>query len=277
MIRMIGLDLDGTLLTREKKLTEENRKALQEAAQSGVWIVPVTGRPLAGIPKQVLEMPFIRYIITSNGAVTTDRYAEKTIRERCMTRETAEKTLRAAEGEGIIREYFAGGYGFHDRSTRELLWKRFERTPVLSYLKKSRIQVEDLYGELRSKESGIENLAIMCPTPEVKKRVLERVSGIGGIRIIYPWPTDLEITSWGADKGEALISLAELQGCRREEVMAMGDGNNDLGLMRAAGLAVAMGNSALEIIEAADHVTDDNEHDGVAKAVRRYVLRRGEG
>ena len=252
MIRMIGLDLDGTLLTREKKLTEENRKALQEAAQSGVWIVPVTGRPLAGIPKQVLEMPFIRYIITSNGAVTTDRYAEKPIRERCR-------------------------YGFHDRSTRELLWKRFERTPVLSYLKKSRIQVEDLYGELRSKESGIENLSIMCPTPEVKKRVLERVSGIGGIRIIYPWPTDLEITSSGADKGEALISLAELQGCRREEVMAMGDGNNDLGLMRAAGLAVAMGNSAPEIIEAADHVTDDNEHDGVAKAVRRYVLRRGEG
>lgn len=275
MIRMIGLDLDGTLLTGDKRLTEGNREALKEAAQSGVFVVPVTGRPLAGIPEQVLELPFIRYVITSNGAVTTDRDGRRPIRERCMARETAEKTLRAAEGEGIIREFFTGGYGYHDRSTRELLWKRFERTPVLSYLQKSRIEVEDLYEELGGNET-IENLSIMCATPEEKDRVLERVKGIKGIRIIYPWPTDLEITSSDADKGEALLSLAQMLGCRREEVMAMGDGNNDLGLMKAAGLSVAMGNSAPEVIEAADYVTTDNEHDGVALAVRRYVLERGE-
>ena len=275
MIRMIGLDLDGTLLTGDKRLTEGNREALEDAAKSGVFVVPVTGRPLAGIPEQILELPFIRYIITSNGAVTTDRGGGRPIRERCMARETAEKTLRAAEGKGIIREFFTGGYGYHDRSTRELLWKRFERTPVLSYLQKSRIEVEDLYEELGGNET-IENLSIMCATPEEKDRVLERVKGIKGIRIIYPWPTDLEITSSDADKGEALLSLAQMLGCRREEVMAMGDGNNDLGLMKAAGLSVAMGNSAPEVIEAADYVTTDNEHDGVALAVRRYVLERGE-
>ena len=275
MIRMIGLDLDGTLLTRNKRLTEENRAALAGAAENGVIVVPVTGRPLAGIPEQILELPFIRYIITSNGAVTTDRAGAHPIRERYMPRETAERTLRAAEGEGIIREFFTGGYGYHDRSTRELLWKRFERTPVLSYLQKSRIEVEDLYEELGGNET-IENLSIMCATPEEKDRVLERVKGIKGIRIIYPWPTDLEITSSDADKGEALLSLAQMFGCRREEVMAMGDGNNDLGLMKAAGLSVAMGNSAPEVIEAADYVTTDNEHDGVALAVRRYVLERGE-
>ncbi|MCR5810653.1 MAG: Cof-type HAD-IIB family hydrolase [Lachnospiraceae bacterium] len=275
MIRMIGLDLDGTVLTGDKRLTERNREALEEAAQSGVFVVPVTGRPLAGIPEQVLELPFIRYIITSNGAVTTDRAGGRPIRERCMARETAEKTLMAAEGEGIIREFFTGGYGYHDYSTRRLLWKRFERTPVLSYLEKSRIPVEDLYEELGGSDT-IENLSIMCSTREEKERILARVRNISGIRIIYPWPTDLEITSSDADKGEALLSLAELLGCRREEVMAMGDGNNDLGLMKAAGLSVAMGNSAPEVIEAADYVTTDNEHDGVALAVRRYILGRGE-
>ena len=272
MIRMIGLDLDGTLLTGQKELTAGNRAALEKAAENGVYIVPVTGRPLFGIPMQVMELDFIRYAITSNGAVTTDRACGKTIRERCMSKETAEKTLRAAQGERIILEYFTGGYGYHDSVTHELLWKKFENTPILRYLEKSRIPVEDLYGRLRESRRGIENLSIMCPTPEVKESILSRVKGIEGIRIIYPWPTDLEITSKDADKGEALMSLAAGLGLRREEVMAMGDGNNDLGLMNAAGLSVAMGNSSPEVLAAADFQTSDNEHDGVAEAISRYVL-----
>ena len=272
MIRMIGLDLDGTLLTGQKELTAGNRAALEKAAENGVYIVPVTGRPLSGIPTQVMELDFIRYAITSNGAVTTDRACGKTIRERCMSRETAEKTLRAAQGERIILEYFTGGYGYHDSVTHALLWKKFENTPILRYLEKSRIPVEDLYGRLRESRRGIENLSIMCPTPEVKESILSRVKGIEGIRIIYPWPTDLEITSMDADKGEALLSLAAGLGINREEVMAMGDGNNDLGLMNAAGLSVAMGNSSPEVLAAADFQTSDNEHDGVAEAISRYVL-----
>ena len=272
MIRMIGLDLDGTLLTGQKELTAGNRAALEKAAENGVYIVPVTGRPLSGIPTQVMELDFIRYAITSNGAVTTDRACGQTIRERCMSRETAEKTLRAAQGERIILEYFTGGYGYHDSVTHELLWKKFENTPILRYLEKSRIPVEDLYGRLRESRRGIENLSIMCPTPEVKESILSRVKGIEGIRIIYPWPTDLEITSMDADKGEALLSLAAGLGINREEVMAMGDGNNDLGLMNAAGLSVAMGNSSPEVFAAADFQTSDNEHDGVAEAINRYVL-----
>ena len=87
-----------------------------------------------------------------------------------------------------------------------------------------------------------------------------------------PMPTDIEITSADADKGEALLALAEVLGIRRQEVMAMGDGDNDLGLMKAAGLSVAMANSVREILDVADSVTLDNEHDGVAEAVRRFVL-----
>ena len=272
MIRMIGLDLDGTLLTGQKELTAGNRSALEKAAENGIYIVPVTGRPLSGIPKQVLDLDFVRYAITSNGAVTTDRLSGKTIRERCMSKETAERTLRAAQGEGIILEYFTEGYGFHDPDTHVLLWKKFEKSPVLRYLERSRIQVEDLYGRLSESRRGIENLSVMCPTPEIKENVLERVMEIEGIRIIYPWPTDLEITSKDADKGEALLSLAAELGRQREEVMAMGDGNNDLGLMNAAGLSVAMGNSAPEVLEAADFQTSDNEHDGVAQAIRQHVL-----
>lgn len=271
MIRLIGLDLDGTLLTGDKRLTDTNVRALTEAAERGVHIVPVTGRPFRGIPKSVTDLPFIRYCITSNGAVTTDRGGNRAIRERYMTAETVKKVLEAA-GEDVIREYFAGGYGFHDAHTRKLLWKRFGNTPIIDYLRQSRVEVEDLMASLAGQRTGIENISVMCATPEERMRVLDRVERIDGVRIIFPWPTDLEITSREADKGEALLSLAGSLGLEREEVMAVGDSNNDLGLMKAAGFSVAMGNSTKEILDAADRVTEDNEHDGVAAAIDRFVL-----
>lgn len=67
-IRMIGFDLDGTLLTTDKILTERTKKALEAAADQGVILVPATGRPLCGLPKELLELPFIKYAVTANGA-----------------------------------------------------------------------------------------------------------------------------------------------------------------------------------------------------------------
>ena len=93
MIRMIGLDLDGTLLTRDKRLSRENAEALYEADRRGIIIVPVTGRPYSGIPEEVMELPFIKHTITSNGAVTYDSSKKRTIRERYMTVHTARSVL----------------------------------------------------------------------------------------------------------------------------------------------------------------------------------------
>ena len=71
-IKMIGIDLDGTLLTKNKVMTSVSRQALEKAIQAGVEVVPVTGRPYTGVPADVLEIPGIRYVITSNGANTYD-------------------------------------------------------------------------------------------------------------------------------------------------------------------------------------------------------------
>ena len=272
MIRMIGLDLDGTLLTADKRISEENKKTLYRASEQGITIVPVTGRPYFGIPASVMELPFIRYAITSNGAVTTDRAGGGVIRERCMTAQKAAEVLSKARESDIIREYFTGGYGHHDLQGRRLLKERFGNTPVMGYLRQSRILEEDLMQSLGAQPGGIENLSIMCRSESQKYNVLGRIRHIEGIRIIFPWPTDLEITSNRADKGEALLDLCTRLGISREETMAIGDGNNDLGLMRAAGFSVAMGNSDEDVKEAADFVTNDNEHDGVAAAIIKHVL-----
>ena len=83
---------------------------------------------------------------------------------------------------------------------------------------------------------------------------------------------NLELNAPGVNKGRALVALAETLGYRRENVMACGDSDNDLAMIRMAGLGVAMGNAEPEILAAAAAVTDDNDHDGVAKAIERYIL-----
>lgn len=90
--------------------------------------------------------------------------------------------------------------------------------------------------------------------------------------MILPWKTDLEITDGKAEKGDALLFLAESLGIRREETLAAGDSDNDLSLLKKAGIALAMGNASAHIMEAADYITEDNEHDGAARALERFIL-----
>ena len=121
----------------------------------------------------------------------------------------------------------------------------------------------------------IENISLMFSDLAERDLTSERLETVSGIRVIRPWPTDLEITHEAAEKGDALMRLAAMLGIAAEDVMAMGDGDNDRSLLEQAGLSVAMGNAARHILEIADHVTGDNEHDGVASAVEKYVLQEG--
>ncbi len=125
MIRLIGLDLDGTLLTRNKKITERTAEALNRAADRGIGIVPVTGRPLAGLPLELDRIRGIRYAVTSNGACVYDLGRKTILRETGMEPEKAAEVLSAAKDFDPIAEIFAGGYGYHTPDTSRRLEKRF--------------------------------------------------------------------------------------------------------------------------------------------------------
>lgn len=92
-IRMIGFDLDGTLLTTDKILTERTKKALEAAADQGVILVPATGRPLCGLPKELLELPFIKYAVTANGARILETKTEQVLSEMLISVEKAREIL----------------------------------------------------------------------------------------------------------------------------------------------------------------------------------------
>lgn len=272
MIRLVGLDLDGTLLSSDKSLSGGNEEALRRASEAGAYIVPVTGRPLSGLPSVVERLPYVRYVITSNGAVVYDLNEGRAIRERLMSREKALEVLDIADLPGTIFEYFTDGYGYHDDDGWAYLTNRFGTRPLMSYIRKSRRRVDDLKSGILSSPGGIENISTMSLTGEEQSLIYERLGRVEGIRRIVPCGTDLEITSSEADKGSALLALAAYLGIERAQVLAMGDGDNDRSMMEAAGLAVAVANADDRIMQAADHVAASNDEDGVAEAIRRFVL-----
>ncbi len=277
-VRMIGFDLDGTVLTNDKRITERTLETLEKIAERGVVPVPVTGRPLSGIPKNLLSLPCIRYVIYSNGSTTIDLQEEKPLRTHHIPVDTGLvimdilfRTAREKLDRLPIIEFFLNGIGYHEADAEEMLRGRFLHTPVWPYLADSRITVPDLHAFVEEQNTGIEDISVVCRSMEERELMLSEILAYPGIRITRPAPGDFEIGGDFGDKGMALLDLASMLGIAREEVMAIGDGDNDLGLLTSAGISVAMGNSAPHILEIADYITRDNEHDGAAYAMLKFT------
>ena len=105
-IRMIGFDLDGTLLTTDKILTERTKKALEAAADQGVVLVPATGRPLCGLPKELLALPFIKYAVTANGARILETKTEQVLSEMLISVEKAREILDIFSDYDTLRDVY---------------------------------------------------------------------------------------------------------------------------------------------------------------------------
>ena len=275
-IRLIGIDLDGTLLTRQKELTAASRRALTDAIRAGIEVVPVTGRPLAGVPREVLD-------ITGDGdrgelilkGTLGGRTPGTVLRKAHLSHDTVKRILQAAPGEDVIREIFVKGVGYHDPRTQTMLEERFSiAPPILDYINRSRKIVPGFEALLSDPGSHVENISLMFPSQEQRDAAFARLKKIRGndgermLHILVPYYTDLEITHAQADKWRSLEDLGRHLGITDEEIMTLGDGDNDRPMLRGAGLSVAMGNAPDYVKETADRVTLDNEHDGAAEAIR---------
>ena len=140
------------------------------------------------------------------------------------------------------------------------------------YLRDSRIAVDDIHALMRQHAHGIEKFSILYPDYPTRDAARAAVTAACPVEATSSLGCNLELNAPGVTKGQALLNLAETLGYSREQVMACGDSDNDLAMIRAAGLGVAMGNAEPEVKAAADVIVADNNHDGVAEAIHRYIL-----
>ena len=246
-IRLVALDLDGTLLNREGHVTPRTRAALQAAVDKGVYIVPATGRPLASLPPEVAQLPGIRYVITCNGAAVWDlgtdpvgavysRYSNakehRTSTPVCLLHslmpvETAREAFAVCESCHADLRIFSDGYACTDARSIALAAAR------------------------AAKKDGTE----ACQPNDGRFTIL---------RDAAEWISRNAFAI--ENKGEALRALADRLGVPHACTLAVGDSENDRAMLQKAGVAAVMANGMPEIRALAHLVSKaDCDHDGVAE------------
>ena len=273
-IRMIGLDMDGTLLTTEKELTEHTREVLREAIDRGVVVLPATGRPLAGIPEEVLKFPGVRYAVASNGARIVDLKESRVLYEDLVTYETGRRVLEICSRYDSMLEIYYDGVGYAEEEKLKHLDEYVPRLPMARYIASSRRPVADVRAMHEERKAPTDKVqALFRTTEECKKAWKEVEKEIPDIEITGALSNNIEVNAKGVNKGRGLMILGELLGIHREEIMAVGDGSNDIAMLREAGLGVAMENATEAVKAAADVVTLSNDQEGAAAAIEKYVLQ----
>ena len=275
-IRLIALDLDGTLLTSAKTISPADRAAVEAAIAGGVLVVPVTGRPAQGVPKEVLDLPGVRYVISSNGATIRDVVTGETLLETHLEAETALEVLAASGHVTMIREAFRAGVGYLSQADYDILCDRYEGAMLAYVLDTRQVVPGTLEDFLREDPRPIEELFFLTDSEQTKLDLQRTLSALPGIGFADPFPHDLEVMAGGIDKGEGLRFLLDRLGIDPAETMAVGDGGSDLPMLRAAGIGVAMGNATESVRAGADWVTSTNDENGVAAAIEKFVLNKEE-
>lgn len=271
-IKMVGLDLDGTLLTTEKKLSDYTRNVLQKAIAQGIVVLVATGRPVTAIPKELLEFPGMNYAVTANGARILDVETNEVLDEKLLPADTARELLDILEDYDAIREIMAEGRSYASKEHLQKVHDYIKDPHMAEYLLSTRMPVENVRDILTEKNQPVDKVQGLFRDMKEREEALERMQKIPGIIVTDALGYNLEANCEGVNKGLALLKLGEILGIQREEIMACGDGMNDYEMLKTVGFAVAMGNGDERLKAIADYVTVTNDEDGVAKAIERFVL-----
>ena len=278
-IKIISLDLDGTLLDSQKRLSDGNRAALEEAAANGVLIVPTTGRFFGMMPQAIRDLPFVRYAITINGAQVYDRETGTAIVREEIPLDMALDIMRLLDGYDVIYDCYRSNWGWMTESLQNKAEDYATDAHYVKMVREFRNPVPELkaYLESTASEGDVQKVMLFARNTPGSEAVTKAITE--AVRERFPqikatsstW-NNLELNIETAHKGNSLRRFAEHLGYALDNCMALGDGTNDLSMIEAAGLGVAMSNAHPLVLAAADHVTASNDEDGVARAIRDFVL-----
>lgn len=279
-IKLIALDLDGTLLNSQKELTARNAAALTRAAAAGIEIVPCTGRFFGGMPEAVRELPFLHYAITVNGAQVYDIRRDRAIARTEIPLKLVLRIMEYLDTVPVAYDCFRENWGWMSRK----FWDNIERYTTdphyHSMVRSLRTPVPELKAWLREEcenspataHGAVQKIQLFTTDFALRDRLLLELPGqFPETAVTSSFNNNIEINLASAHKGAVLLQLADYLKIGREQTAAFGDGSNDVTLLRLAGLGVAMANACPAALAAADVVTTSCDEDGVARVLEKLL------
>ena len=266
MIRMIALDVDGTLLTSRGELTGETVRAIRAAREKGVKVVLSTGRSTQEAVWLTGLAECDSRAVCLGGAAVADMADGRHLRRWDIPDALAAPVLDILRGKPLACMVFAGELNLLDPYSARHYRETF---PFPAYLD-TVVETQDISQWLRAHRQPLTKIHAEG-APELFPSVLEKLGKLPGLALTSSGRENFEILAYGADKGKALRLLGEEWGISPEDTAAIGDSDNDLAMLRAVGCPVAMGNAPDGVKAVCAMVTDSNDRDGVAKAIDRLI------
>lgn len=265
MKKLLAIDMDGTCLTNGKKITEKTMQALKKAADNGIIIVPTTGRPLDSLPRQLLAENFYRYVITSNEARISDVKENKTLYSSLIPLKNGISLLMEGKKRGLGLTAHVDNHNIVEGAILSLKGRLVYKKDTVDAIKtKDIIQtVKEMNGDLEEVQFFFFN--------EKKKWWAKDIVGKNRDFAATFGHNYVEMYNKDVSKGAAISKLAEILGVAKENIICIGDGENDLSMFESAGIKIAMGNAEVALKNKADFVLATNNKDGVVEAIEKIL------
>lgn len=288
MYKLIAIDLDGTLLNSYGEITKKNKEAIKYALNKKVEVVLASGRDPKTMEKISNELEIKNFLIAGNGATVYDMKQEKNIYENFLEIDKALEIISICKDNSI----FFSVYTTEGIITESINYNIKVFNNENSYKpNKKRTNIEivgDIYQYVEEKRPNILKIIVCDESRIIFNNIIEKLKNIRDVEVlnvehmsrkIIRIGTEehkieyyyTEVTNKNANKWPAIKFLTQRLDVKDEEVICIGDNMNDLEMVKNAGLGIVMKNSALEKLNIADFITEDNNSDGVGKAIYKYI------
>ncbi len=266
MYKLLAIDLDGTLLKSDGTISKANVEAIGEARKKGIRVVLATGRPLNGIKRYLKELNLIgdEYVIVFNGAVTEKIKNFEVIREEGVSLKDLEEIYALSKKLHV---------DIHVHTTQQCITPKINKFSEFEAGLNS-IQLTEMKFEELPKDTEVIKMMLVG-----EKEKIDTISKLvdeyylNKYTVVRSLEYYLEFLNKNANKGEALRQLAKMLNIDKEEIISIGDNENDINMIKFAGMGVAMANAEENVKANADYITSSNNEDGVAKVIKKFIFQ----
>lgn len=267
MYKILALDLDGTLLNEKHKISDRNKETLTRLKKKGVKIILASGREPTSILPYSRELDLEELVIGFNGGIISDSTGEKIIYEENIDEKIAKDLVRTCEEKDIFNIIFVKN-NLYVSDKNDMRFKKFKKYSTSKIEEVGSIykfiEANDLWNSIGKMLQCGENKPLSILQKEIEDKYSEELSAQ------FSLPYFLEVYNSKASKGNALDKIAENYNLSRKDVVAIGDGENDLSMIKYAQVGIAMENALDQVKMQSDFITLSNKEDGVSYAIDKY-------
>ena len=266
---MIALDIDDTLLNSRKEIAPDTLQAVREVCAAGKTVVFDTGRAVCELTDLFALLPEIRYAVFASGAGIYDVQKNSAFALHGVSREDADAIFSLARTKDIMLQIVLADRDVIQASHMECL-EHYHMGIYRALYEKAMTLVPDIYAFAASCRDEMLKINLYHADPAERSHSDTQLSSLN-IERIYANVSSLECSAGGVNKGTGLLRLCRELGIAAEQTIATGDADNDIPMLKAAGLGIAMGNAAKHVKAAANWIVSDQDHGGCAQAIRMLL------